>query len=125
MRYAFLLVFATLTLNAQPDLPGLAVGILDQAQLARQAVASRDKDSAMDHIRQGLINADTIRETAPNSPAPLLVPVYREIDTTSTYTPVKHKDGEMSADRLKKDTSIRGVTGDLTTTKLDVVAAAD
>jgi hypothetical protein len=124
MRYGFLIIFAALTLNAQRDLPGMAAGILDQSKLARQAVASRDRDGAMDHIKQGLSLADEIRRNSPDSPR-ILVPVYREIDTTTTYTPVKHKDGEMSADRLKQDTSIRGVAGDVTTAKLDVLAAAD
>jgi hypothetical protein len=125
MRYALLFSFVVITLNAQPDLPGLAVGILDQAKLAQQAVATRDKDAAIGHIRQGLVNADAIRQSAANAPLPLLIPVYTDIETTTTYTPVKHKDGEMSADRLKQDSSIRGVTGDITTRKLDIAAAAD
>jgi hypothetical protein len=125
MRYAFLVFFATFCLNAQRDLPGMAAGILDQSKLAQQAVASRDKDGAIDHIKQGLSLADEIRQDSPDAPRPILVPVYREIDTTTTYTPVKHKDGDMSADRLKKDTSIRGVAGDVTTARLDVLAAAD
>jgi hypothetical protein len=111
--------------NAQRDLPGMAEGILDQVKLAQQAVASYDKDGALDHIKQGLSLADEIRQNSPDSVRPILVPVYREIDTTTTYTPVKHKDGEMSADRLKKDTSIRGVSGDVTTARLDVTAAAE
>lgn len=111
--------------NAQRDLPGMAEGILDQVTLAQQSVASYDKDGALEHIKQGLSLADEIRQNSPDSARPILVPVYREIDTTTTYTPVKHKDGEMSADRLKRDTSIRGVSGDVTTARLDVTAAAE
>jgi YfdX protein len=125
MRYPVLVVFTTLALNAQPDAPGLAVGILDQTKLARQAISARDKDGAVDHIRQGLVNAGAIQQNLPSATEPILVPVYQEIETTDTYTPVKHKGGEMSADRLKKDSSIRGVTSNITVRKLDVLAAAD
>ncbi len=94
MRFSLLIILATLTLNAQRDVPGMAVGILDQAKLAQQAVASHDKDGATDHIRQALSLSDEIRQNMPNAPQPILVPVYREIETTTTYTPVKHKEGE-------------------------------
>jgi len=125
MYRTFFVLFAVLTVNAQPNLPGMAAGILDQAKLARQAVASRDKDGAADHIKQGLSLAEEIRQNSPDAAGPILVPVYRQVETTTTYTPVKHKDGEMSADRLKSDTSIRGVAGEVTTSRLDVMAAAD
>jgi len=113
-----------LTASAQTGLPGMAAGILDQAKLAQQAVASRDKDSAMDHVKQGLSFAHEIERNSPEA-RPILIAVYRQVDTTTTYTPVKLKDGETIADRLKKDTSIRGVEGEVTTAKLDVLAAAD
>jgi hypothetical protein len=119
------LLVATSVLNAQRDLPGMAVGILDQSKLAQQAVVSRDQAGAVDHIKQGLALAEEIRQNSPDSARPILEPVYREVETTTTYTPVKHKDGEMSPDRLKHDTSIRGVAGDVTTKNLDVLAAAD
>jgi hypothetical protein len=128
MYRSSLLLLTVLSLNAQDpqrDLPGMAKGILDQAKLAQQAVASYDKDAALDHIKQGLSLADEIRQDSPDSVRPILVPVYREIDATTTYTPVKHKDGEMRADRLKGDTSIRGVSGDVTTARLDVTAAGE
>jgi hypothetical protein len=130
MRYGFsvpsvTLLFAAAVLNAQRDLPGMAQGMIEQSKLAQQAVVSRDQAGAVDHIKQGLALADEIRQKSPDSARPLLEPVYREVETTTTYTPVKHKDGEMSADRLKHDTSIRGVEGDVTTKNLDVLAAAD
>jgi hypothetical protein len=125
MHRSFLIFFAALAVSAQPNLPGMAAGILDQAKLAQQAVGLRDRDAAMDHIKQGLSLANEIQQNSPDSPRPILIPVYREIETTTTYTPVKHKDGEMNADRLKSNTSVRGVAGDVTTTKLDVMAAAD
>jgi hypothetical protein len=125
MHRSFLIFFAALAVSAQPNLPGMAAGILDQAKLAQQAVGLRDRDAAMDHIKQGLSLANEIQQNSPDAPRPILIPVYREIETTTTYTPVKHKDGEMSADRLKSNTSVRGVAGDVTTTKLDVMAAAD
>jgi hypothetical protein len=128
MYRAFPIVIAVFSVSvavAQPNLTGMAAGILDQAKLARQATTSRDRNAAADHIRQGLSLADEIRKNSPDSVRPILVPIYTEIETTTTYAPVKHKDGEMSADRLKSDTSIRGVSGDVTTSKLDVTAAAD
>jgi hypothetical protein len=127
MYRSSLVLLTLLCLNAQNahrDLPGMAEGILDQVKLAQQSVASYDKDGVLDRIRLGLSLADEIRQNSPDSARPILVPIYREIDTTTTYTPVKHKDGEMSADRLKRDTSIRGVSGDVTTARLDVTAAA-
>jgi hypothetical protein len=125
MHRGFLILFAALAVSAQPNLPGMAAGILDQAKLAQQAVASRDQNGATDHIKQGLSLANEIQQNSPDTPRPILVPVYREVDTTTTYTNVKHKGGEMSEDRLKKNTSIRGVEGDVTTARLDVLAAAD
>lgn len=125
MYRSFFFLCAVISVNAQANLPGMAVGILDQAKLAQQAVASRDKDGATDHIKQGLSLAEEIRRSSPDAARPILVPVYRQVETTTTYTPVKHKDGEMSADRLKADTSIRGVAGAVTTSRLDIAAAAD
>jgi hypothetical protein len=125
MRYGLLLYLLASPLQAQPNLPGMAMGMIDQANLAQQAVSSRDKDAAIDHIKQGLSLADEIRSNSPESVRPILIPVNKELETTTTYTPVKHKDGEMGADRLKKNSSIRGVSGDLTVTSLDVLAAAD
>jgi hypothetical protein len=125
MYRSFFLLFTVLSVNGQANLPGMAVGILDQAKLAQQAVASRDKDGAADHIKQALSLVEEIRHNSPDAAGPILVPVYRQVETTTTYTPVKHKDGEMSADRLKADTSIRGVAGNVTISRLDITAAAD
>ncbi len=125
MHRGLIVFFAALILTAQPNLPGMAEGILGQSKQARQAVASRDRAGANDHIQQGLSLAAEIQQNSPSSSHPILIPVYREIETTSTYTDVKHTGGEMSPDRLKRNTSIRGVEGNVTVKKLDVTAAAD
>ena len=128
MRIAFIFGLALITsgwaAGSAPDLPGMASGLLDQVQLARQSVTSRDSGSALDHVRQAETLADEIRSNAPAEPRPLLVPVFKEIDTTATYRPVKRgKEDEMSSRRFKKNTSVRDVEARVTTGKLDVDSA--
>jgi hypothetical protein len=107
------------------DLPGMAAGVLQQTNLARQAISAHEKSAALDHVRQGLTLTTQIQQ-ASGPERPLLVAVSKEIDTTTTYRPVKHrKSDEMNADRLKKNTSVREVEGTVTTSKLDVTSAAD
>ena len=106
------------------DLPGMAAGVLEQSKLARQAVMQRDNAAALNHIRQGKILAEEILKAAPPEPRPVLVQVYKDVDTTTTYAPVKRrKDDLLTTDRLKKDTSVRDVEGNVTTGKLDVNSA--
>jgi hypothetical protein len=106
------------------DLPGMAVGVLQQTDLARQAVARHDSAAALDHIRVGYTLADQILQAEPGAAHPVLVRVYQDIDTTTTYAPTKRsRTGEYSPDRLKKDSSIRDVEGNVTTARLDVTSA--
>ena len=91
--------------------------------LAKQAVSAHDKTAAVDHIKMAQMIVADIQKRG--GPAPILVPVRVEIETTSTYTPVKHRNGEMTASRMKKNTSIRDVDADTTTSNLNVTAAAD
>jgi hypothetical protein len=106
------------------NLPGMAEGVLQQSDLARQAVAQHDSAGALDHIRQGTILANEILKAAPPQPQPVLVQVYKNIDTTSTYAPVKRKASDELTDRLQKNTSVRDVEGNITVGKLDVTSAA-
>jgi hypothetical protein len=105
------------------DLPNLAAGVLEQTALAQEAISAHDKIAALDHIKMAQMIAADIQKRG--GPAPVLVPVRTEVETTSTYTPVKHKDGEMTASRLKKNTSIREVDAEITTSNLNVTVAAD
>jgi ribosomal protein S20 len=104
-------------------LPNLAAGVMEQTAAARKALSAYDKNAALDAIKRARATADEILQKG--GPAPVLVPVRVEIETTSTYTPVKHHTGEMTASRMKKDTSIREVQADTTNTNLNVTAAAD
>jgi hypothetical protein len=106
------------------NLPGMAEGVIQQSDLARKAVSQHDSAAALDHIQQGTILADEILKAAPPQPKPVLVQVYKNIDTTSTYAPVKRRASDQLDDRLKKNTSIRDVQGNITIGKLDVTSAA-
>ncbi len=107
------------------NLPGMAEGIIQQSDLARKAVSQHDPAAALDHIRQGTILANEILKAAPPQPQPVLVQVYKTIDATSTYAPVKGKaSSELTPDRYKKNTSVRDVEGTITVGKLDVTSSA-
>ena len=118
------LVLLVAVASRAQDLPGLAAGILEQSDLARKAVASNDKQAAADHINQALANARNIKEHSDPAAASIVVPVRTEIETTTTYTPVKRGKGEMTAKRMKRDTSVREVQGTVTHQALNVTAAA-
>jgi len=128
MKRHYLPVIAALLLTGVSwcqDLPGLAAGILEQTDMARKAVAARDKGEARDHIRKASLLAGEIQKQSPADARPVMVPVYREIETTTTYRPVKRGKGEMTANRLKKNTSIREVQGEVASAQLNVTAAAE
>jgi hypothetical protein len=101
----------------------MGAGILQQTRLAQQSLDARDKTAALDHIQSAIVLAAEIQRRS-TGPGPLLVPVYTEIETTRTYQPVKHHGDVMTARRMKKETSIREVDGQTTTTNLDVTAIA-
>lgn len=106
------------------DLPGMAAGILKEAGLARQAVSSHNPTAALDHIRKAEILTGEIENNAPPEPRPILVPVYKEVDTTSTYRPVKRsKESGLTPKRLENDTSVREVQAQITTGELDVTSS--
>jgi hypothetical protein len=104
---------------ANPDLPNFAAGVLQQTRMARQAIASRERDAAIGHIKQAIATVNEIQQKAPDGARPLLIPVYSQVDTTTTVTPV-HKNAD-----LKHNSSVRGVDGQTTTARLDITAAAD
>jgi hypothetical protein len=104
----------------------MAAGILDQTRLARQEIGVQNAPGAVDHIRQAITLAKSIQEQTAGQTKPVLIPVAWEVETTSTYAPVKGgKSGEISADRMKKGTSVREVQAEITSAKLDVASAAD
>jgi hypothetical protein len=104
-------------------MPNLAAGVLEQTSIARKALNDNDKAAALDAIKRARLTADQILQKGGQSP--VLVPVHTEIETTSTYTPVKHNTGEITTSRMKKETSIRDVQGEVTNANLNVTAAAD
>jgi hypothetical protein len=102
------------------DQAGLAHGALNHADQARQAIARQDRDAAHRHLDQAAANLAALEKQG----APRLVPMYTEIDKTSTYSPVKKGDSEVfTADRMKKKTTVRHVEGEYTSISLDVPAA--
>lgn len=103
----------------------MAVGILDQASAAQTAVAQHDSAGALDHIQQGKALAGEILQAMASHPNPILIEVRREAGTTSTYVDVqKRKSGEMTANRLKKNTTIGEVNQQAPASMLDVSSAA-
>jgi len=126
LHVPFALLVSGLPLLAQ-GLPGMAVGILQQTSLARDAVKAHAKDAAADHIRQAEALVKQIREQSGSTGQPLLVPVAWETETTTTYTNVKRPKGsDTSADRLMKhNTNVSAVEQDTTAAKLNVDTAAE
>jgi hypothetical protein len=118
-RIVLLIAAAGAAASAQPTLSNLAAGVMEQTRLARQSVASRDRDGATEHVKRAIATVSEIQQNAPAGEKPLLVPVYSQVETTTTVTPV-HKNAD-----LKHNSSVRGVDGDATTVKLNVTAAAE
>lgn len=106
------------------EISGMAVGILDQAAAAQQAVAQHDQAAALDHIRMAKALSAEIIQSAGSPSSQLLVEVRRDTETTTTYADVKHHKGEMSADRLKKNTNVAEVDQQVTASMLDVTGAS-
>lgn len=120
------LIFTAICFAQSPDLPGMAAGVVAQADLARQAVRSHDQPAALEHIRQAQSLAAEIQSKAAGQPQPLLIPVRQETETTTTYVDVKHrKSGEMTADRMKKRTHVGDVEQQTTAEALNVNTAAE
>jgi hypothetical protein len=120
---AVLILTAALCGAQTRDVPGMAVGVLHQADLARQAVRNHDQAAAIDHIRQAQSLATEIQSRSDGQPQPLLVPVQSVTETTSTMTDVKrHKDGDVT---LKKHSHIGAVEAQTTAQELNVTAAAE
>jgi hypothetical protein len=125
MRNVSVFLIAIATSAAAQDLSSLAGGILEQSQLAGNAVAVQDKAAAMDHIDRALAAVQEIQMQTAGRPAPVLINVYTEWNATSTYEPVKGKSSdEVSADRWKKDTAVRHVEGEQAVGKLDIASAS-
>jgi YfdX protein len=110
------------TLPAQPrsDLANLGSGLLQQTDVARQAIAHRDTQAALDHIRQALAAADQIKAASKSTDEPLRVPIASDLDAVSTMIPAKRHG---SADRLKHNASVSEVNGNFTVTILNVSSA--
>jgi hypothetical protein len=119
-RQIAIFLAVALSAAAQPSLSNLAAGVLDQTKQARQAIAAQERDAALNHVRRAIATVAEIQQNAGESARPLLIPIYRQVETTTTVTPVKHNDAE-----LKKNSSIRGVEGETTTARLDITAASN
>jgi hypothetical protein len=127
-RYRGLVLAAALAgagVVAAENLSGLAKGVLEHARMAQQAVAVRNSAAAADHIHQARALAAEVRKQAPPQPVPVMAAISQDIETTTTYRPVKPgKHGnEGSADRLAHNTSIREVERDTDTTYLNLDSA--
>jgi hypothetical protein len=123
-RRILLLITAAAAASAQsnvanPELSNLAAGVLQQTHMARQAIASRDRDSAIGHVRQAIATVSEIQQKAGELPRPLMIPISSQTETSTTVTPV-HGNGD-----LKHNSAIRGVDGETTATRLNITAAAE
>jgi hypothetical protein len=108
------------------DLPGMAAGVLAQSDAARQAVRNRDQQAALDHIRQAQNLAVRILNASTGRPQPILIPVHSTTETTTMYTDVKRsKDGELTANRMKKRTHASDVESATSADQLNVTTAVD
>jgi hypothetical protein len=107
-----------------PELSGMAATVVKESDLARQAIAAQNKQEASMHVRAALNLAEQIQTKAGAQGQPLMVPIAAETERVSTYVPVKKGKGDAAA-RMKKRTSIAEVSGDYTTTSLDVSNARD
>lgn len=104
---------------ANPDLSSLASGVLQQTRMARQAIASHDRDSAVGRVKQAIATVNEIQQRAGDAARPLMIPISSQTETSTTVTPV-HKNGD-----LKHNSAVRGVDGETTTTQFNVTAAAE
>jgi|SRR5579883_1617133 len=108
------------------DRSGTAAAVLNHVNIARQAAAAHDQKAALAEVGQALTADRQILLESAGQPQPVLVTLSQDIETTTTYTPVKRlKNGELTADRLKRDTSIREVEATGTVSQLDATNAAD
>lgn len=127
MKGTLAIFFAAAGLACAQELGGMAVGILDQANAALAAVAQHDQAAALDHIRQGKALAHEILQVTASDQPPILVETSRNVQTTTTYVDVKkpkHGDNVMTANRLKKNTTIAGTQQEVTASLLDVTSAS-
>lgn len=108
------------------DRSGMAVTALNHVNMARQAVDAHDQKAALDHVGQALTTSRQILLESAAQPQPVVVTLSKDIETVTTYRPVKHRGGgEMTADRMKHDTSVREVQGVGSVEQWNVTAAAD
>jgi hypothetical protein len=107
---------------AQPrsDLATLGSSVLQHTDVARQAIAHRDTQAALNHIRQGLAAADQIKSASKSADEPLRVPIASDFDAVSTIVPAKRHG---SADRLQHNASVSEVKGNFSATVLNVSSA--
>jgi hypothetical protein len=125
-RIFFFLTALTAAVASAQDIPGMAAGILEQSKLAEQAAIQHAQAAALDHIGQGsTLAAEILQATPPSAPHPVLVRVYKNTETTTTYVPAKRsRNGEFSVDQLKKNSTATEVQANITIGRLDINSAA-
>lgn len=105
-------------------LPGMAGGVLEQANLARQAIGNHDQTAALDHVHQAQSLMAEIQAQTAGQPQPVLIPVQSATETTTTYTDVKRaKNGELTANRMKKNTHVSDVQQQTSVQQMNVTSA--
>lgn len=113
-----LLIGAAFAASAQSNVSDLAAGVLDQTRQARQAIAAHDSAAAAAHVRNAQATVNLIQQQSPNAPAPLMVPIYSSVETTTTVAPVRRH-------HFNKNSSIRGVEGTATAEQFNVSFAGE
>lgn len=100
-----LLLVCVCTLPGQTRLEtaNLGTGLLQHVDIARQALAHRDTQAALNEIAQSVAMADRIKDPA--------IPLSSDFDAVSTTVPVKRR------------SSVSEVTGNYTATILNVASA--
>lgn len=117
IRAAVALVGVTLFAHTSSDMrrqeiSTLAASLLQQTDLARQAIAHHDQRAAQEAIRQAQDLTRKIETTAGTRNQPLVVTVSSQLDKEATMVPAR-----------KRNASISEVRGTLTATLLNVTNA--
>lgn len=102
----------------------MAAGVLQRAKLARLAISNRDQNAALDHVRQAQSLMAEIHAQTAGQPQPVLIPVQSTTETTTMYTDVKRaKNGELTANRMKKHTHVSDVEQQTSAEEMNVTSA--
>ena len=79
------------TSNTEQKLTQLSTRMLRQIELARQAIAKQDTQTALNHVRQALGDQSQVSSLAKTNGLPTVLPLYSEFDEDSVLGPLASK----------------------------------